>query len=90
MESEIEHYLKAKAKKRKCLCIKFNSQGQIGVPDRLLITERGEFYLIETKDKGKRLRAIQKAFHDLLINYNVRVFILDSKKKIDEFFTCFV
>lgn len=90
MESEIEHYLKLKAKKNKCLCLKFNSQGQIAVPDRILITKRGEFYLIELKDKGKRLKAIQKAFHDMLIKNNVRVFIIDSKIKIDEFFTCFI
>lgn len=60
LERDIERYVNRKAKETGCLTYKFTSPGNPGVPDRIIITPKGQTIFVELKAKCGRLANIQK------------------------------
>lgn len=58
-ESQIERHLVNGVKKLGGMCLKFTSPGHPGVPDRLIITEKGKIIFAELKADTGRLSKIQ-------------------------------
>jgi len=85
MEKEIERYLVEKVKNvLGGLCLKFISPSMRGVPDRIVLLPGGGMFLVELKDKGKRLRSEQVFVHQMLLGLGFAVYTLDTKESIDE------
>lgn len=59
-ESQIEKRLVEGVKKLGGLCLKFESPGSPGVPDRIIITVKGRVIFAELKADAGRLAKIQK------------------------------
>lgn len=60
LESTIERHLVNGIKKLGGLCFKFESPGNPGVPDRIIITPTGKVIFVELKSETGRLAKIQK------------------------------
>ena len=60
LEKEIERRMCEMIRKRGGLTYKFTSPGNVGVPDRLVITPTGVVWFVELKTKSGRLANIQK------------------------------
>lgn len=60
LEKEIEQRMCEMIRKRGGLTYKFTSPGNVGVPDRLVITPTGVVWFVELKTEAGRLAKIQK------------------------------
>ena len=58
-ESVLEAAVVAYAKERGCLCYKFASPSNRGVPDRIIISPKGRTGFLELKQFGKKPTALQ-------------------------------
>ena len=83
-ESEIERYLVDKVKGIGGLCMKWVSPGNSGVPDRIVIFDKG-VYFIELKRPGESPRALQAETIRRLQRQDMIAFVIDEKLKIDKF-----
>ena len=83
-EKNIEMYLRDRIKKVGGIAFKFISPGNDGVPDRLLCLPTGQVIFVELKAPGKTTRPLQDLQISRLRNLNFKVFIIDSKEKVDE------
>lgn len=82
-EKFIEASLRRKVNRLGALCLKFESPGFYGVPDRIILLPGGRVIFVETKAPGKKERARQEYVHDLLRRYGFEVFnTVDSEAKI--------
>jgi len=59
-ENEIERYFRRRVEAIGGLCLKFESPGESGVPDRLIMLHSGRAAFAELKAPGKRERALQE------------------------------
>lgn len=62
-ESEIEARVVRHAKRRGCLCYKWSSPSQRGVPDRIIIAPSGRVLFLELKRPGEQPSPLQ--FHEI-------------------------
>jgi VRR-NUC domain protein len=83
-EKSIEIYLRDRIKKVGGVAFKFISPGNDGVPDRLICLPTGQAIFVELKAPGKTTRPLQDLQIARLKNLNFKVFIIDSKEKVDE------
>jgi len=84
-EKEIEEYLRKEVKKAGGKAYKFESPGNDGVPDRIVIFPGNNIYFVELKAPGKKPRPLQvKQMRDLK-NFGCKVSVLDSKERVDQF-----
>ena len=83
-EKNIEIYLRDRIKKVGGIAFKFISPGNDGVPDRLICLPDGKAIFVEVKAPGKTTRPLQDLQIARLRNLNFKVFIIDSKEKVDE------
>lgn len=83
-EKNIEMYLRDRIKKVGGIAFKFISPGNDGVPDRLICLPTGQVIFVELKAPGKTTRPLQDLQISRLRNLNFKVFIIDSKEKVDE------
>ena len=83
-EKNIEMYLRDRIKKVGGVAFKFISPGNDGVPDRLLCLPTGQVIFVELKAPGKTTRPLQDLQISRLRNLNFKMFIIDSKEKVDE------
>lgn len=83
-EKEIENYLVRKIKNKKGIAYKFTSPGNSGVPDRLCLLPNGKIFFVELKSPGKKPRALQENQIRKITALGQRVYVLDSKEKVDE------
>ena len=83
-EKEIENYLVRKIKNKKGVAYKFTSPGNSGVPDRLCLLPNGKIFFVELKSPGKKPGALQVNQIRKITNLGQRVYVLDSKEKVDE------
>lgn len=60
LERDIERKLKKRVEELGCLCLKFESPGFTGVPDRLILMPGGEVMFVELKAPGKTERPRQE------------------------------
>ena len=59
-EKDIERKLKKRIEAMGCMCLKFESPGFTGVPDRIILMPGGEAFFVETKAPGKKERPRQE------------------------------
>ena len=68
-ERDIERKLKKRVEALGCMCLKFESPGFTGVPDRIILMPGGEAFFVELKAPGKKERPrqeyVQKQFRSL-------------------------
>ena len=83
-EKEIENYLIRKIKNKKGIAYKFTSPGNSGVPDRLCLLPNGKIFFVELKSPGKKPRALQVNQITKIMSLGQRVYVVDSKEKVDE------
>ncbi|MEB1809043.1 MAG: VRR-NUC domain-containing protein [Bacillaceae bacterium] len=84
-ERDIENYLREQVKKIGGRAYKFESPGNAGVPDRLILLPRGRVEFVELKAPGKKPTALQIAQHRKFEKLGQNVLVIDSKEKVDEF-----
>ena len=84
LEREIERKLTARIKALGGLCLKFESPGYTGVPDRLILLPGGRMAFVELKQSGKRERPRQRIVQKRLRELGFRVYeTVDSVEKIN-------
>ena len=85
LEKEIEKKLKDKVKEMGGLCLKWESPGYTGVPDRMILLPGGRIYFVELKAPGKKERPRQRYVQAILQRLGFTVFAsVDSIEKVDE------
>jgi len=84
-ERDIEKYLREMVKKIGGIAYKFESPGNAGVPDRLVLLPGRVTYFVELKAPGKKPTALQKRQHSKIEKLGHKVLVIDSKEKVDEF-----
>ena len=85
LESGIERYLVNRVKKMGGLCFKFESPGNPGVPDRIVITAEGRVIFVELKTDVGRLEKIQKYRIEEMRKRHVDVRTLKGLNSVKEF-----
>lgn len=65
-EKELERKLKKRIEDLGCLCLKFESPGFTGVPDRMILMPGGEVIFVEMKAPGKKESPRQEYVQGLL------------------------
>lgn len=83
-EKVIEEYLRKQVKASGGKAYKFESPGNDGVPDRIVIFPGSLITFVELKAPGKKPRPLQvKQMRDLT-NFGCRVMVIDSKEQVDQ------
>lgn len=84
LESTIEKYLKKRVESIGGKCYKLNSDSSSGMPDRFILY-KGNTYYVETKAPDKNPRKLQLKIHKEFSKCEITVFIIDTKKLVDDF-----
>ncbi|NRG44208.1 VRR-NUC domain-containing protein [Bacillus sp. CRN 9] len=84
-EKDIEKYLRDQVKKECGIAYKFESPGNSGVPDRLVLLPGKKIVFVELKAPGKKPSPIQLAQHRKITKLGFEVFVIDSKEGVDKF-----
>lgn len=84
-ERDIEKYLREQVKKAKGIAYKFESPGNAGVPDRIVILPGNRIYFVELKAPGKKSTTLQVNQQRKISKLGCSVFEIDSKEKVDAF-----
>lgn len=83
-ENYFENKLRLKVNAIGALCLKFESPGFTGVPDRIILLPHGKVIFVETKKPGEKERMRQMYVHGVLRKFGFEVFnTVDSLEKID-------
>ena len=83
LEKEIERKLKRPVKDMGGLCLKFETPGYTGVPDRIILLPGPHVVFVETKQPGKKERARQLYVHGVLRALGFTVYsTIDSAVKV--------
>ena len=86
LEREVEGRLKREVRKAvpEALCLKFESPGCTGVPDRIVFLPGGHIVLVETKRPGKKERRRQEYIQGRMRELGFDVFsAVNSGEKIE-------
>lgn len=81
-EKEIEKKLVSAVKMMGGICPKLTSPGFDGMPDRLVLLQKGKFAFVELKAKGKKLRPLQVKRKRQLEQLGVLVYCIDDASQI--------
>ena len=87
LEKDIERKLHkgVKALKHGALCLKFESPGFSGVPDRMILLPGEKVIFVETKKPGEKERARQEYVHGLFRDLGFEVYsTVDNKAYVEE------
>jgi hypothetical protein len=84
-EKEIETYLRDKVKKAGGKAYKFESPGNDGVPDRIVLFPGNRIFFVEVKAPGKKPRPLQVKQMKDIKSFGCHVLVIDSKESVDEF-----
>ncbi len=83
LEKELERKLRAEVKAAGGLCLKWESPGYVGVPDRMILLPGGRVLFVELKAPGKKERPRQRVVQQLLRDLGFEVYSsVDSLDKI--------
>lgn len=85
IEREVELYLRNLVKRSGGKAYKFESPGNDGVPDRLVVFPGNRIYFIELKRPGGKPRPLQVKKINELKSFGCKVGVIDSKEKVDSF-----
>ena len=84
-EKQIEKYLVKKIKDKMGLCLKFESPGYTGVPDRIIILKNKPVAFIELKRPvGGRYSARQKLVERDFNKLGQKVYKVKNKEEVDK------
>lgn len=84
-EKDIERKLKKRVEAMGCMCLKFESPGFTGVPDRMILMPGGRMIFVELKAPGKKERPRQEYVQNQLRALGFLVMgSIDSEEKINE------
>lgn len=86
-EKEIEIYLRDQVRKAGGKAYKFESPGNDGVPDRLVLFPGNKIFFIELKAPGKKPRPLQVKQMNVIASFGCDVRVIDSKEGVDDFIT---
>lgn len=84
-EKQIENKLKKIIKQAGGISYKFNSPGNSGVPDRIVILPDRSPIFVELKTKSGRLSAVQRYQHKILNLLGQEVIVVQGEKDLEEF-----
>ncbi len=84
-ERDIEKYLRDQVKKIGGIAYKFESPGNAGVPDRMVLLPGSRVHFVELKAPGKKPTPLQLAQHRKINKVGHSVLVIDSKEKVDRF-----
>lgn len=84
IERDIEQYLVKQAKAAGGKAYKFESPGNNGVPDRIVILPGGRIAFAELKAPGKKPTPLQINQQRFIRNQGMTVVVIDSKEGADE------
>ena len=84
-ERDVESYLVRKLGEVGLPCIKFNPDGKVGMPDRIVLLPGGRVVWVELKTDNGRLEEIQKLQHRKLENQGHAVAVIWSRDQVDRF-----
>ena len=83
LERDIEKRLIRPVRELGGLCLKFETPGYTGVPDRIILLPGGVIRFVETKKPGKKERPRQEYVQDILRGLGFTVYsTVDSSEKI--------
>lgn len=88
-EKILERKLKTKTKKLGCLCLKFTSPGQRGVPDRIILLPGGKVRFAEIKTPGQKTTPIQNHVFEKFKAFGFDVAVIDSEESLENFLKSF-
>lgn len=83
-EKAIERYLSECIKQMGGICLKYSNAGMVGFPDRVCQLPGGVSFWVELKSRGQEVKPIQRVRMGQLERMGHRVYVCDSKEKIDE------
>ncbi|MEK4181741.1 VRR-NUC domain-containing protein [Aeribacillus sp. FSL K6-1121] len=84
-EKEIEIYLRDEVKKAGGKAYKFESPGNDGVPDRIVIFPGNKIYFVEVKAPNGKVRPLQLKRMQELTQFGCKVLVINSKQGVDGF-----
>lgn len=85
LEKQIEKYLVKKIKDLKGLCLKFESPGYTGVPDRIIILKNKPVAFVELKRPvGGKYSARQKLVEREFNKLGQKVYKVKNKEEVDK------
>ena len=92
LERDIEKKLSALVRARGGLCYKFVSPGNDGVPDRIIITPKGQVWFVELKTEAGRLSRRQKYHIERLRSHYCSVLVThgweETERLVKAVFDC--
>lgn len=83
-EKAIERYLADRVKALGGVCLKYSNPGMTGYPDRLCVMPEGKTIWVELKSRGRKPEALQEVRFRQLASLGHRVYVCDSREKVDE------
>lgn len=83
-ENKIEAYLRDKVKHAGGIAYKFESPGNAGVPDRLVLLPGGRTVFVELKARGRKPTPLQLVQHKRIQALGHEVRVIDSREQVDE------
>ena len=87
-ERTIEKYLKEQVEKRGGMCMKWS--GQLGVPDRIVITVQHGVIFVEMKRPDGNLRKSQELMHKQMRNAGARIAVIYNHDEVDKFISTYL
>jgi hypothetical protein len=84
-ERDIENYLRDQVKKAGGIAYKFESPGNAGVPDRLVVFPGGRVSFVELKAPGRKPTALQMKQQNKIDKLGCDVLVIDSKEGVNTF-----
>ncbi len=86
LEKDLEQKLKRRCEEMDCLCLKFESPGNTGVPDRLVIGNHGNIYFVELKQSKKaRVAAKQRWWSEKLKKRKFKSYFINDVEELEFF-----
>lgn len=83
LEKVIERKFISLLKEIDCLCLKFESPGNTGVPDRVVVGHYGNIYFVEFKrSKNSKVSNKQKYWKEELTKRNLHSYIICSQEEM--------
>ena len=83
-EKAIERYLAERVKAMGGVCLKYSNPGMTGYPDRLCVMPGGKTIWVELKSRGRKPEALQEVRFRQLASLGHRVYVCDSRERVDE------
>lgn len=86
IEEDIETYFKKQVAKSGGLTEKHVCPGVVGPPDQIVTwrSARGTYsHRVELKAPGGKLKPWQRRYHEMLRDYGVEVFVLNTRREVD-------